>query len=78
MNMKFWEVVRTDLDPCSDRRSGTTILKRSANKSKVNKFVKEWETKWQDNLTNNYSECGHCWMDCENKLKVFTRELEDC
>ena len=77
--MKFWEVVRTDLDPNSGWRNGsTTILKRSANKTKVDEFVKEWEAKWEDNFANNYSECGHCWMDCEKKLKVVTRELEDC
>ena len=78
MNMKFWEVVRTDLDDCSGRVIDTTILKRFANKSNVDKFVKEWEDKWEDNLAKRNAECGHCWMDCEKKLTVVTRELEDC
>ena len=77
--MKFWEVVRTDLDSCSGRPTGrTTILKRSANKANVDAFVKEWEAKWQENLDNLNSEYGHCWMDCEKKLTVVTQELEDC
>ena len=42
--MKFWEVVRTDLN-CEGNYRGTTIIKRSANKSKVDEFVKNWEDK---------------------------------